>query len=152
MVVIREATPGDVDSIYELIKPFVDKGELLHRSKDDILDHIRNFIIADIEGDVVGSMAMKFYSEEVVEFRTLAVKQELQKRGIGRMLVERGLEMAKAMGVKKVFVLTRSEEFFRKLGFREVSKEIFPEKVWSDCLVCPKLNHCDETAMIKEIE
>ncbi|MCX8029822.1 MAG: N-acetyltransferase [Brevinematales bacterium] len=150
-IVIREANLDDVDKIYDIIQPYVEKGELIPRTKDDISDHIRNFIVAEINGVVIGCMAVKFYSKEMTEFRTLVVSENFQGKGIGKMLVERGLEIVKQVGVKRVFVLTRSEGFFKKLGFETVEKEIFPEKVWSDCILCPKLNSCDEIAMVKRI-
>ncbi len=151
IVKVREAFIDDVDGIYNVIKPYVENGELLPRTQDDIADHIRNFVVAEINGEVVGCMAIKFYSKELVEFRTLAVKKDVQKRGIGKMIVNKGIDIVRKMGVKRIFVLTRSEEFFVKLGFEVVKKEIFPEKVWSDCILCPKLNRCDEIAMIKKL-
>ena len=39
-------------------------------------------------------------------------------------------------------------EFFRRLGFQVVDKYSFPPKIWSDCCVCPKKDHCDETAVM----
>ncbi|MGB9621994.1 MAG: N-acetyltransferase [Brevinematia bacterium] len=151
-LIIREASLEDVDSIFNLMKPFVDKGDLLPRSKDDITDHIRNFIVAEVDGKVVGSMAIKFYSREMVEFRSLVVDVNFQGKGIGAKLVNEGIEIVKEMGVKRVFVLTRSENFFKKLGFYVVKKDIFPEKIWFDCMLCPKLNNCDEIPMLKNIK
>ncbi|MCS7298495.1 MAG: N-acetyltransferase [Spirochaetia bacterium] len=150
-ITIRDATLDDVDSIYGLMDPYVKTGDLLPRTKDDISDHIRNFIVAQYDGEIVGCMAIKFYSKEMTEFRTLVVSEKFQGRGIGRRLVEKGLEIVRSLGVKRVFVLTRSEEFFKKIGFETVVKEIFPEKVWNDCILCPKLNSCDEIAMIKRL-
>lgn len=150
-IIIRDASLDDVESIYNLIKPYVEKGDLLPRSKDDIADHIRNFIVAEDNTKIIGCMAIKFYSKELVEFRTLVVKETHQGMGIGRRLVEKGIELVRGMGVKRVFVLTRMEKFFQKLGFETVKKEIFPEKVWFDCMLCPKLNTCDEIAMVKNI-
>lgn len=148
---IREATLDDVDKIYNLIEPYVSSGDLLPRSKDDIAENIRNFIVAEVDGEVVGSIAIKFYGKEVTEFRTLAVKKEFQGKGIGRKLVERGLDIVRNLGVRRVFVLTRNEGFFRKLGFKVVRKEIFPEKVWFDCRECSKFSECDEIAMVADV-
>ena len=48
----------------------------------------------------------------------------------------------------RLFTLTTTPAFFRTIGFREVPKEEFPEKIWSDCSKCPKFNCCDETALL----
>ena len=61
------------------------------------------------------------------------------------MLRERG------GGPFRVFALTYQEKFFRHLGFRIVDKSLFPEKIWSDCAVCPKKDRCDEIAVLMEI-
>ena len=37
-----------------------------------------------------------------------------------------------------------------KLAESSVNRELFPEKIWSDCAKCPKHSCCDETAMLIE--
>jgi len=48
-------------------------------------------------------------------------------------------------------VLTLSRHFFSRLGYSEIEKEYFPQKIWRDCTRCPKLMACDETAMVKKL-
>ena len=45
----------------------------------------------------------------------------------------------------------RESDFFRRFGFGEVNKEIFPQKIWKDCLHCRYANDCKETAMQVEV-
>ena len=65
------------------------------------------------------------------------------------------MEDAKKIGVYQVFMLVLPDgplsKISRELGFREVSKETFPQKVWNDCLNCPKFTQCDEIALIVEV-
>jgi len=145
---IREAKPSDVDSIYELMKPYMATGELLPRTKDDILDHIRNFLVYEMDGKVVGCVAMKFYTKEMAEIRSLVVDKNSQNKGIGKELVKEAIRILEEIGVKRIFALTKAVQFFEKLNFKVVKKEIFPEKIWFDCMLCPKLNNCDEVPMI----
>jgi len=42
-------------------------------------------------------------------------------------------------------------EVFESNGFHRMEKERFPQKVWSDCAVCPKRECCDEIAMVREL-
>jgi len=58
------------------------------------------------------------------------------------------LSEAKQFGVKKVFVLTYIPEFFKKVGFKEIEKSQLPQKIWGDCIRCPKFPECDEIALI----
>jgi amino-acid N-acetyltransferase len=48
--------------------------------------------------------------------------------------------------------LTYVPEFFHKLGFRTVPKDMLPEKVWGVCVKCYKYNNCDEIAVLLEVK
>jgi amino-acid N-acetyltransferase len=65
--------------------------------------------------------------------------------------VEQVEEEARLLGIGTVFALTLQDVFFHKLGYRTVQKEMFPLKVWADCRQCPKINACDEIAVVKEV-
>ena len=64
---------------------------------------------------------------------------------------DRLIREADGFGVKTVFALTMSPEFFEKLGFRESPKERFPTKVWRDCLRCDRFSCCNEKAVTLEL-
>ena len=51
------------------------------------------------------------------------------------------------LGIRKVFTLTYQDKFFGSLGFKVVTKDDLPQKVWKDCIDCPKFPNCDEIAM-----
>ena len=51
----------------------------------------------------------------------------------------------------RLFALTLRPDFFSSLGFEEVPKSLFPEKIWSDCSKCAKRSRCDETAMLLKV-
>jgi len=61
------------------------------------------------------------------------------------------MEEAKELNIAKVFLLTYQEEFFGKCGFTLVDKKELPQKIWSDCIRCPKFPECDEIAMMRRI-
>ena len=48
-------------------------------------------------------------------------------------------------------ILTYQDRFFEKLGFQLVDKDLFPRKLMWECLECPKLEHCDERAYLKDL-
>jgi amino-acid N-acetyltransferase len=85
----------------------------------------------------------------LAEIRSLAVAEEYQKQGIGKELVLSCLKEAEDLGIDRVFALTNSPEFFKKLGFEEVAKNELPQKVWADCIRCSKFPDCDEVAVLK---
>ena len=87
----------------------------------------------------------------MAEIKSLAVKEECKGQGIGRMLVEKSIEGLKELGVTKVFTLTYSVGFFEKLGFNVVEKKKLPQKIWTECVYCPKFPDCGEEAMLFQI-
>jgi len=88
---------------------------------------------------------------DLAEIRTLAVKESLNGQGLGKKLVEYIMNEAKELGLKKIFTLTYQTAFFEKCSFQEIGKDKMPQKIWKDCLNCPKFPNCDEVLMITEI-
>ena len=72
-----------------------------------------------------------------------------QGQGVGRAIIAAMLRDVNVQRPQwRVFTLTGQPEFFTKVGFRTVRREMFPEKIWSDCRNCPKNTCCDEVAML----
>ena len=149
--VLRKAKPKDAVKIHELVNEYAKEGLLLPLSLNKLYDNIRDFWVYEENGEIVGCAALHIVWEDLAEIRSLAVKREHHKKGIGKKLVLQCLEEAKEYNLKRVFVLTYQVEFFKKMGFHELDKRLLPHKVWSDCINCPKFPTCDETAMIKEL-
>ncbi len=149
---VRKAVVDDVKSIHGIIELFAEKGAMLHRPEDDIYDNIRDFFVYEKDGHIVGVAAMHVSCEGMGEIRSLAVRSKHVRKGIGRALVEACLEEASLLGLKKVFALTYRAPFFHRLGFRTVNKDVFPQKVWTECVRCVKFPNCDEIAVIIDIK
>ena len=144
---IRPALMGDVRAIHSLLQQYADKGLLLGRSISSLYDQLRDFIVYDDDG-IKGVCALHICWDNLAEVRSLAVADNMQGRGIGKILVSSCLDEAMNLEIGKVFVLTYQAGFFRKLQFADVEKNELPHKIWSDCLQCPKFPDCDEEALI----
>ena len=144
---IRPARMGDVRAIHSLLQHFADKGLLLGRSISSLYDQLRDFIVYDDDG-IRGVCALLISWDNLAEIRSLAVADNMQGRGIGKMLVSSCLDEAMSLEIGKVFVLTYQAAFFRKNEFADIEKNELPHKIWSDCLQCPKFPDCDEEALI----
>ena len=151
MPIIRKAELRDVPALLKLINGYAEKRLLLPRSFTDVCEHIRDFIVAEEDGHVVASGALKLYNSDIAEIRSLCVEGGRKSAGVGRAITERLLRAAQRRGLKTVFALTVAPEFFKKCGFREGPRENFPMKIWHDCLSCPKLLNCDEKTMTYDI-
>lgn len=146
--IIRRAYVTDVEQMAALINGYAAQGLMLPKTHAQLYNHIRDFVVADVDGRVVGCAGLKVTWRDLAEIVSLAVAPEWQGRGLGRRLCEPLIEDARALGIPTVFALTYQVEFFRKLGFEIVPKTILSQKVWQDCQFCPKQHCCDETAMI----
>ena len=146
---VRNAKITDVDAIHSLISCYAEQDRMLFRSHADIYENLQIFKVAQAEkGQIVGCCALGVVWSDLAEIKSLAVDEDHSGRGAGKALVNACIDQARELGVEKVFTLTLEPDFFEKLGFVTVSKETFPMKVWSDCARCSKQDHCDETAMI----
>jgi amino-acid N-acetyltransferase len=101
---------------------------------------------------ILGCGALKIYSADLAEVRSLCIAPGVTSRGLGRTISDDLLDEATQLGLKTAFALTVVPGFFERLGFREVHRERFPTKVWRDCLQCPKYFQCDEKAMVLDLE
>lgn len=151
---IRPATTDDATAIYALLATFSTEGKLLPRPVADIQARIANFLVAEQDGAIAACGALRDFGNNLNEIRSLAVRRDLAGQGIGSRLVKALLEKAveRTNGAKgQVFALTYRVAFFQRLGFRVIDKYTFPPKIWSDCCVCPKKDHCDETAVVIDV-
>jgi amino-acid N-acetyltransferase len=150
-LIIKKATVRDARNIHTLINRFARKDKMLPRSLNEIYEDIRSFYICKDRDKIVGTSSLNIMWEDLAEIRSIAVLKEYRNSGIGRKLISRCLKEAKGLGVKKVFVLTYNPEYFIKLGFKDIDKNSLPQKIWGECLKCPKFPQCDEIAVIKTL-
>lgn len=151
-VICRKATSADVDALHDLIQGYAAKGIMLPRSHDALRRNIGKFVVADDEGKLIGCGSLLKLGSDLVEIRSLGIAEGYKGQGIGSRIVDALMAEAEAQGIPKVMALTYEVSFFLKNGFHVVDKEIFPEKVWTDCVNCPKQNNCDEIAVLKLVE
>ena len=144
---IRRAKIADVKDIQRLVNWFAAKNAMLPRALSTIYENIRDFYVADEDGRVVGCCALHVTWGDLAEVKSLAVEENTQGKGYGKLLVEKCLEDARELGVPRAFALTYVPGFFEKLGFSLVDKATLPHKIWSECINCPKFPDCGEEAV-----
>ncbi|MCX7781463.1 MAG: N-acetyltransferase [Negativicutes bacterium] len=150
-MILRKATFRDVEPVLNIINQYAEKGMMLARSRNTLYETLRDFIVAEDNGQVIGVGALHLIWDALAEVRSLAVTPEATGKGVGRQIVEALIDEAKQLGIETLFTLTYQREFFARLGFHEVPKEQLSHKVWKDCINCPKFPNCDEIAMIKPL-
>ena len=120
---------------------------MLPRSRADLYESLRDFVVAEQKGKVVGCGALAIQWDDLAEIKSLVVTDACQGRGVGRRLVRACLAEARRLGIGRVFALTMTPAFFEGIGFGQVPRESLPHKVWADCVRCPKFPDCDEEAV-----
>ncbi len=148
---IRKATLKDADGIVHLINVHAEMGQMLFRSREDVCAHIQDFLIVEKDGRIAGACGLSFGPGSLVEVRSLAVLPDYYRRGIGTALVNECIVQATLADCERIFVLTYAIPLFKKLGFHIINMDQLPDKIWKDCQGCRKQDHCDETAMIRNI-
>ena len=149
---IRKASIRDARQIQELINVYASKNLMLFRSLNEIYEFIRDYWIYEENKKIIACCALHMVGwKSLSEIKSLAVAKKRQKKGIGKKLVEICLKEAKELKSKQVFALTYVPDFFRKLGFKRISKLKLPHKIWSECYKCPKFPKCNEEAMLKKV-
>jgi amino-acid N-acetyltransferase len=148
---IRQASLDDVPGIAALVDRFARGGEILPRRIEDIYQTVREWVVAKEDGQIIGCASLVVLWADMAEIRSLVVVPEAQGKGVGRRLMAALLVQAAHMELPQVIALTRKPGFFVKLGFRTVSRESLPRKMWKDCVHCTKFVGCDEVAMVRPV-
>ncbi len=149
---MRHARVPDAAAIRDLINYYAERGRMLHRSLEAIYEMLREFVVAEEDGQIVGCVAIDVFWADLAEVKSLAVAQARRGQGIGSMLAEAAEADARKLGVRKLFALTYEKDFFVSRGFTTIDRDTLPEKVWRECIACPKFDACDEIAMIKDLD
>ncbi len=150
-LIYRKPTFDDVEAIYTLINDYAQQSVMLARSRNTLYETLRDMLVAEDEGRVVGVGGLHIIWEKLAEVRSMAIAPNEIRRGIGAEIVRRLIAEGESLGVTRVFTLTYKPGFFQSLGFRVITKEELPPKVWKDCIDCPKFPNCDEVALIREL-
>jgi amino-acid N-acetyltransferase len=145
---IRPAKVSDAKGMHAIVEHYANNKEMLHRSLNAIYENIQEFVVLEREGDVIACGALHVSWEDLAEIKALAVVEEYKGQGIGTKIVEKLQENAKKLGIRKVFTLTFKPEFFKKLGYVEIHKEMLPHKIWTECVNCYMFPDCGEVPLL----
>lgn len=132
-VSVRRAVTADVPAIRALVDIYAGDGQrLLRKNMVTLYEDVQEFVVAEIDGVVVGCGALHVLWEDLAEVRTVAVDPSAQRSGVGSAILTQLIEHARALGVKRLFCLTFAIAFFEAHGFVEidgtpVEPEVFQE-------------------------
>jgi amino-acid N-acetyltransferase len=119
---IDRARPEDLDGVLRLLSE--------HRLPPDGLnDHIGTLLVARQDGRIVGSAALEMYADGAL-LRSVAVAPMVQRRQLGRELIEAVIRLAQDRRVPAIYLLTTTaENYFPRFGFERVTRADVPTGV-----------------------
>jgi amino-acid N-acetyltransferase len=137
-VTVRRARTGDVAAVRGLLDANVRRRILLDKPTVTLYEDIQEFWVvergAGSSAEVVGCGALHVMWEDLAEVRTLAVNPAVKGLGVGHQLLEKLLETARWLGVRRVFCLTFEVGFFAKHGFVEIGETPVDTDVYAELL------------------
>jgi amino-acid N-acetyltransferase len=145
----RSAVLPDAHHIERLIAAEVTNSSLIPRSFPEICENIRDFMVVEDKGKIVGCGALHLYGLHLAEIRSITVRKSYRKKGAGRILIDALMAEAERQHVTCICLFTKIPDFFGRLGFRTVDRQSLPDKAYKDCQYCPKLHACDEVPMVR---
>jgi len=134
-VEIRRARTQDIRAIRALVDEYTADRRLLSKATVTLYESVQEFWVAADEHDrVVGCGALHVMWEDLAEIRTVAVDPAHRGQKIGHKIVERLVEVARELGVARVFCLTFETRFFGSFGFTEIDGAPVPHAVYEQLL------------------
>ena len=133
-VVIRAAKTTDVKRIRAIVDTYAVVRKLLSKETVTLFESVQEFVVAEVDGEVVGCGALHVLWEDIAEVRTVAVVEQMHGKGVGHLILENILARAKEVGVKKVFCLTFETKFFGSHGFNEIQGAPVDPEIYTQLL------------------
>lgn len=93
---------------------------LLEKNLVTLYEAVQEFWVAEVDAHVVGCGALHVLWADLGEVRTVAVDPSVTGQGIGHLVVDRLLGVARELELERLFVLTFETEFFGRHGFSEI--------------------------------
>lgn len=115
---IRPAVLTDIPGILELITPLVQQGLLIARSVDQLEINIKDYIVIDRDGLIIGCTALHQVDQHSGLIACLAVHPEYRRAARGNQLLEQLYHKAKQDSLKQLFALsTQTMHWFKEREF-----------------------------------
>ena len=132
---VRPMVRSDIAAVLRVMKPFVDSGLLLPRTKQSLIEQLDNYIVYEIDGGVRACASLIPYESGQMEIAGVAVHESCSHIGVGPKMMDYLIKRAKTSGAKEVFLLTtKTADWFERLGFVSSDISSIPEKrrkIWT---------------------
>ena len=121
-ITLRPATPADLSAVIALI-------EAGHMPTWDTEEHLRNFVVAEQDGRIVGCGGFEAYlGGKTALVRSMSVDESLRGSGLGTRILDWVVERARSEGLTNFYLFTMTaRDFYVKFGWVDTTLDDFPE-------------------------
>ena len=124
--------PLDADPSMEVISTYLDLSEIY---------------VALLEDKIIGTFVLYPVDDDTLEIKNIAVDEGLQRRGIGKLLLNKAEQISVSKGAKKIDIATSNASFealslYQKAGFdmhslkKNFIIENYPEPLFDNGIQC----------------
>lgn len=145
-MIVRDYTSSDAAAFRDLNLAWVEKyftvededRAQLEDPQTYILDRGGVILIAEFDGEPVGTVGLTPHGEGVLELIKMSARSDIQGKGIGRALMDAAIQKARDMGANQIWLETNTSleaalALYRKSGFRELVGDEFTETPYDRC-------------------
>jgi amino-acid N-acetyltransferase len=125
---IRPALESDVHQLMELIRIGVSQGRLKERTRHEVIDELRDFLVYEVDNRVVGCVHVPHYPEiKASEVACLQVDDRYKADGAGAGLLQYAERVAQDRSDEFIFALTtQTGAWFESQNYTEGSSKQLP--------------------------
>ncbi|MDU5105455.1 GNAT family N-acetyltransferase [Clostridium sp.] len=138
-LIIRKARAGDELGVLNLVKEALEPyGLELNPSAEDLdvtnipkyyMENHGDFEVIEYMGNIIGSYGIYRIDTETCELRKMYLKQNFQGMGLGNIMIENSIKIAKSLGYKRITLQTNSllykaTKLYKKYGFEELKEDV----------------------------
>ena len=151
-IVLRQAVTADAPALHALIAAHLEEGKLLPRTLDELTAHAPRFVVAVDGARIVGCAELAPLSASVAEVRSLVVKEDVRRLGLGEQMVAALAARARNEDYTRLCAFAHEPAFFVRRGFSIVPHTWVPEKIAHDCYSCPLFRNCTQYAVMLDLD
>lgn len=122
-----------------LLDSYARGGILLDKPTVTLFEDVQEFWVAEreLDGAVLACGALHVIWEDIAEVRTLAADPACRGAGVGHLVLEKLLDTARWLGVRRIFCLTFEVEFFARHGFVQIGEMSVDPGVYDELMRSP---------------
>src|ERR1700730_170430 len=149
---LRTADVSDAKKVHALIQANLQEGHLLPRTLSELTVHTGRFVVALKARRIVGCAELAPLSPHVAAVRSLAVDARARGGRVGVMIVDELRRRARREGFEKLCAFTHAPSYFIHIRFSIVPHLWLTEKIYTDCVKCPRFRQCAQYAMVVPLD